>query len=427
MGLFDWLGQQPGGGLLGNGMDGGMPVNNLAIIGAILQDIGASYDKRQPQALAALSQQMQKLGQQKKYQDMVAQQFAPGTPNIQLPQIDPSKVQSLGLKGATTSMGGTSVDGRGTLRDMYGPQADTMQAMAGAMDPSQGLPFLANSMGRMQDRQWQVQDTSQQRQWDVEKTNQARQDNTSRPMTDQEKVQRGLNPKLPYTINGMGKVELTDNPDYMTPLQRAQLGISQQELALRKAEAGKGAAPPSGYAWKPDGSGLAFIPGGPADPAVGIRGKGPTEDQAKNTQLYQRASQQLKILIGDEKNPGTFDALASAGNQFGANISNAPFSPFSPSVFTSAEYQRASGALKDIAASYLYSVSGATANPGEVQNLTDTITPKFGDSAATVADKKARVQQMVDSIKERAGPAYVDRAQGGGSNTTVPDPLGLRR
>lgn len=159
---------------------------------------------------------------------------------------------------------------------------------------------------------------------------------------------------------------------------------------------------PAGYRKAGNGA-LEFIPGGPHDPAAAKRER-PTEDQAKNMQLYNRASQQAKILVGDGKTPGVFDALSAPANQIGSAVG------FGSPMLTGAEYQRADAALKDLAASYLYSVSGATANPGEVANLTATLRPRLGESEASVADKKARIGQMVESIKIRAAGAQVPGA-----------------
>lgn len=161
--------------------------------------------------------------------------------------------------------------------------------------------------------------------------------------------------------------------------------------------------PPSGYRWGSDGS-LEAIRGGPADkpqakPEV-------TQDQAKNDQLYGRATQQLTIAEEnfDDLGKWTNQALGSSGSTVG----------------TTEGYQRAKNAVMDIAASYLYSVSGATANPGEVANLSATVFPKFGDSEQTKKDKKARLRQMVESMKARTSNASAPAAGGGWSIQEVP-------
>lgn len=137
----------------------------------------------------------------------------------------------------------------------------------------------------------------------------------------------------------------------------------------------------------------------PSAPAAGaaIPGttKAPTEAQLRNQQLYQVAAPELKIV---ENN---FDALSNLGDQawsaipgsdnYGANFMQTP------------EYQRARNSLQTIIATYLYSTSGATANPGEVANQASVLMPKPGEDPTSVADKRARIRTMVDAIKTAAG------------------------
>ena len=218
-----------------------------------------------------------------------------------------------------------------------------------------------------------------------------------------------------YLVGKRGSLKPLDislpDPHAMTPYQQAQLDISRgnSELSSRKfaedirhnrALEAAGAKAPAGYRWGENGQ-LAFIPGGPADPTVTGRGNGKmTEDQAKNSQFYTRASQQLPIALK------YFDSLGSGMNQVGAGVAGLPLvGGFIPkSVVTGGEYQRAQNAVKDIAQTYIYSTSGASAPDAEVERTMSSVIPSFGDSAQTKADKKARLQQMVESIKQRATP-----------------------
>lgn len=160
---------------------------------------------------------------------------------------------------------------------------------------------------------------------------------------------------------------------------------------------------PAGPAGGPAGARAAAAPaggppgmaGGQAVPTAGQPitvglAKGQTEDARKNQQLYTRSQQQLGIVLK------SFDELAKFGNQAGNAV------PVVGNFFTTPGFQAANDALTDIAASYLYSVSGATANPGEVANLARTVTPRPGDAPETVANKRMRIEQMVDSIRIRA-------------------------
>ena len=94
----------------------------------------------------------------------------------------------------------------------------------------------------------------------------------------------------------------------------------------------------------------------------------------------------------------TFAELSKPENQVGAMAPGGL-----GNYATSAGYQQGRNALRTIIASYLYSMSGATANPGEVETQTDVLMPRIGEEAASVADKLARIRVMVNSIKTRAG------------------------
>jgi len=121
--------------------------------------------------------------------------------------------------------------------------------------------------------------------------------------------------------------------------------------------------------------------------------KPPTEDMLKNRQLLSVVSPQLTIL------DTTFADLAKPENQIGAGLTPEKYQNYA----VSPGYQRARDALRTVISSYLYSVSGATANPGEVETQTDILMPKLGEDATTTADKRARIKLMADAIKIRAG------------------------
>lgn len=190
---------------------------------------------------------------------------------------------------------------------------------------------------------------------------------------------------------------------------------------------------PTGYRFGTSGN-LEFIPGGPADPATA--GK-TTEATRRNQQLASVIVPELKSLIGDPAQgiAGTYDALANPqdqaramGGDFGMALGQGP----------SPEYQQARNSLTTIVASYLYSVSGATANPGEVEKQVEVLTPKFGESAESVAAKKARLQAMVQAVEAAAtgtpisigGPSIPDLGGTGigiGQTVTVPGGITITR
>jgi hypothetical protein len=361
-------------------------------IGALLQDLGASYDGRQGYALPMLGYQQQRLGDQKKYQDTLAQLSAPGKP-AGAPQFDENGAS---IPQASTQAG-----------PLAGSQFAQMLPLLQNMDPEKGMGMLFNAM-----------QGEQQAQREDQRYQQGRTDQSRRPATAEEKKLYGLDPLTPAEIDGRGNITPISDPRAITPYQQETLrdadlnrGITLRGQNLTDARAretaGRGSAP-SGYRPRADGS-LEFIPGGPADPAVAGRGTGkPTEDQAKNSQLYTRANAQLPVAL---KN---FGELAKGKNQFFAGVGEArlPFTDIGvpKGWVTGSEYQQAEGAIKDIAASYLYSVSGATATPGEIAGTVERIMPKMGESADAVAEKKKRLTDMVNSIKLRASPQVLSQA-----------------
>lgn len=61
--------------------------------------------------------------------------------------------------------------------------------------------------------------------------------------------------------------------------------------------------------------------------------------------------------------------------------------------------------LRSVVANYLYVVSGATANPGEVENQIKMIRINEADDPATKATKRQRRQEMVEAVRLVAGRA----------------------
>lgn len=140
-------------------------------------------------------------------------------------------------------------------------------------------------------------------------------------------------------------------------------------------------------------------PAPPGSPAAGaaIPGtmKAPTEAQLRNQQLYQVAAPELKIV---EDN---FDALSNLRDQAWSAIPGSD--NYGANYMQTPQYQRAKNSLQTIIATYLYSTSGATANPGEVANQASVLMPKPGEDPTSVADKRARIRTMVDAIKTAGG------------------------
>lgn len=154
----------------------------------------------------------------------------------------------------------------------------------------------------------------------------------------------------------------------------------------------QGIKPPSGGGIATPGGGSPA--GGPSVGAPIVTGTvKPTEQQNRQRQLYDVVKPELQIV----KN--TFPALKQLGNQVGGML------PGKIENFaTTPEYQQASNSLRTIIATYLYSTSGATANPGEVENQVKVLMPMPGESEASTSDKLRRIETMVESIKRAGGP-----------------------
>jgi len=125
-----------------------------------------------------------------------------------------------------------------------------------------------------------------------------------------------------------------------------------------------------------------------------------TVDQLKNRQLFTVVTPELKTLT---KN---WDELGKKQNQVFAAIGDAKIPWTNIGVpkgsVTGTEYQQAESSLSVIAASYIYSVSGATASPEEVKKTVAALMPAFGEGEEQKKSKLARINTMVEAIGERA-------------------------
>jgi hypothetical protein len=124
--------------------------------------------------------------------------------------------------------------------------------------------------------------------------------------------------------------------------------------------------------------------------------KPPTEGERRNNQLAMVIGPELDTV---EKN---WTALTDAGNQLkGAEV----FGGRPGLATTSPEYQQAINSLSTIVASYLYSVSGATATDAEIKRQVELLTPKFGESEQSAKAKLDRIKTYAKAVTEAAGRA----------------------
>lgn len=165
-----------------------------------------------------------------------------------------------------------------------------------------------------------------------------------------------------------------------------------------------------------DNAPIAASPAGGIGKPIPVPGTAPklTEQQIRNRQLYSVVAPEMKII---EDN---FAELAKGSNQAASEILPKDIE----AVATSPGYQRAWNSLRTVVASYLYSTSGATANPGEVDTQTRVMMPKPFEDPTTVADKLQRIKTMVESIRQ-AGLVNPGMPQPAG-NAAPPPPDGIQ-
>jgi hypothetical protein len=169
---------------------------------------------------------------------------------------------------------------------------------------------------------------------------------------------------------------------------------------------------PSGYRWGPDGSGLEFIPGGPHDPAnAGV--KPPTDADVRAAKLAGVIQGDKELLLGPN---GIYDKLADPWSQaVGAEVGVGGIGVGRPGLaLTAPDYQSATNALTNIAQSYLYAISGQAAPAGEVAKIIESVTPKFGEDASSVKNKKARLASYIAAIEASKYDVPTGGGAGGG-------------
>lgn len=153
------------------------------------------------------------------------------------------------------------------------------------------------------------------------------------------------------------------------------------------------------------------------DKLGGSKPTGTTEAVRRNKQLY-------SVVAPEAKNLETkFDALTSTLNQAGDYLGRGgPLGGFGPDLSgftTSSDYQSAKNSLKVVVANYLYSVSGATATPGEVENQVSVLMPRPGEGEESLRQKKERIATMVNAIRDAA--MVPGDGTDGGTDTGVVD------
>ena len=163
-------------------------------------------------------------------------------------------------------------------------------------------------------------------------------------------------------------------------IDRARLGID----AIRAGNAGV----PAGYRVKADGSGLEYIPGGPADPDT-AKGKNTlTEGQSKALLFGSRMQSANKIL----------DDLQTAGKLFSTPGANTPYVGGLVNLVNSEQGQQLDQAKRDFLNATLRRESGAVISPAEFENADKQYFPQPGDSPKVVEQKRQNREVAIRGI-----------------------------
>lgn len=209
--------------------------------------------------------------------------------------------------------------------------------------------------------------------------------------------------QLVQTANGLVPVSVQPQlPDWVVAPGTTKT-VTQPSSAI-------GDVPPASptAAIAPSAPSAPVVPGAPsapsnvnAGPAIPGTKQPATEQQARNHAIG-------SILLNEIPTVGAnFTALADPkGQLLGAlpgGIGNAWQDP---------KYQQAASAVSTSVSDILYSLSGASSNPGEVINQIKNLTPQFGDQPPVIADKLNRFKAYVRAIASEANdPGLVQQVE----------------
>ena len=190
---------------------------------------------------------------------------------------------------------------------------------------------------------------------------------------------------------------------------RANLGVAQGGLALRQQEFARGAfdvkESPEGYAYIPKTPGAAAIPimGAGGEQLKGVSGGKATEGERKAATLLSRMQlAQTQMVQGEQGMPGFFTSMT-------------------PRVGLPEERKRVEDAQLDFLDAALTLATGAAYTEFQLKGAMQSYFPKFGDDAATIAEKELRRKNLLEAAKISAGtvggavPPAGGSAGGGGA------------
>lgn len=160
---------------------------------------------------------------------------------------------------------------------------------------------------------------------------------------------------------------------------------------------------PSGYRYTADGQTLEPIPGGPA---TGKQNS--TEDERKAAGIAVRMESALK-LVNDitRKNAGSAkpELIPSLVGKASSIAGNA---------ITSPDVQRVQAAQRDSLDAALTLATGAAYTKEQLDGLAKSYYPQIGDSPSVIADKKTRLDEIIQTARARSGRSehLVDEIRG---------------
>lgn len=182
--------------------------------------------------------------------------------------------------------------------------------------------------------------------------------------------------------------------DFTAGQQKSQQAFQAGENQLNRAAQ----TVPTGF--RPTESGMAPIPGGPADPAYlgqkteATAGGKMTDEQAKAAGFADRISNALPII--------------AATTGAGTDIKQKALSklPVVGNFAVSDEYQKFDQAQRDIINAILRRESGAVIAESEFDNARKQYFPQPGDSTVVLQQKEKNLQEALQGMQRSAGPAY---------------------
>jgi hypothetical protein len=200
-------------------------------------------------------------------------------------------------------------------------------------------------------------------------------------------------------------------------------GTARQEAADRRAEEANQRAreaaersargtPPPGMRWNATNTALERIPGAPP-PASSV----PTVDEKKAATLLKRLEfsedQLAKVVQADASaaKPNVGAEIARGLPLVGAVAAN---------KLTPESRQRVHAAQLDILDAALTLGTGAAYTREQLEGYRESYFPQIGDEPATIADKQARLKNVIDAAKIAAGRAAPQGGTGGSQGATVP-------